>query len=312
MVALSVDDGISLVDDILEDGDHLVLRIEHPGVRAEVVLFPLGCDLLIGNETFHHTLMADTGQRGIEVDKVAADMVHIAWQRVCAGEGTVDDLLTQRLIEGKLIAVLLPARYSLLPSALLGVLTIRGHHTIESEARRLLADLYLRIALNQFLTERRHTKHTTTRQRRDGQHVTTLLKHLREVVIHRPCDTLMLLPTKVGEFAHTRLQFILGSHKLLEESLTLLRQLSAIMGRCQQVSQLLIEHGVPVVARTMTTIMADVERLVATGGLRQPNGSELVRIVRTVCFAGVCLQFVKGSASLCPCCQSQQQEHDNG
>ena len=122
----------------------------------------------------------------------------------------------------------------------------------------------------------------------------------------------MLFPAEIGEFTYTRLQLLLGSHKLLEEGLSLLRQLSTLVGCRQQISQLLIEHGVPIVARAMTTVMADVEGLVAARSFRQPNGGELVRIVRTVCFTRVCLEFVKSSASLCPCCQSQQQEHSNG
>ena len=70
-VVTTVEFGIGLPDDILQDRHRLPLRTEHPGIRAQIVALPLGCNLLIGDNALHHTFVTDTGQRGIEVDHIA-------------------------------------------------------------------------------------------------------------------------------------------------------------------------------------------------------------------------------------------------
>ena len=161
MVTTSLDGGISLRNDILQNGNHLVLRFKHPRIGAEVRLFPLCHHLVVGNQVTHHTLMADVRQRGIEVDEVTADVVQVM-QAVSIGKYTLDDFVAQRLVESELVAVLLPAGLHLRELALQRILIVRWHYPIEGLAGRLFANLNLRIALRQFLTERRHTEHATT------------------------------------------------------------------------------------------------------------------------------------------------------
>ena len=142
-------------------------------------------------------------------------------QTVDTGEDAIHHLLPERIVPRELVAVLLPAGLGLREIVLHGVLSVGRHHAVQRESRRLLADLNLRIALHQLLAEGRHTQHATACQRRDGQHVTALLKHLGELVEHRAGNPLVLLPAKVRQFAHTRGQLVLGCHELLEECLAL-------------------------------------------------------------------------------------------
>ena len=118
-IAATIKYGRGLRDDILKDGNRLVLRTENPGVRPEVRLLPLGNHLLVVDQSFHHPLVTDAGQRGVEVDEVTADMLQAARQRVGTGEGALDDGIPQRLIHRELIFVLLPSRRSLRKLALL-------------------------------------------------------------------------------------------------------------------------------------------------------------------------------------------------
>ena len=62
MVALSLDNGLSLLEDVFEDGDGLVARTEYPRIGTEVGSLPLAGNLLVGEDITHHTLMADVGQ----------------------------------------------------------------------------------------------------------------------------------------------------------------------------------------------------------------------------------------------------------
>ena len=73
----------------------------------------------------------------------------------------------------------------------------------------------------------------------------------------------MLLPSQVAQLAHTVCQLILGHHELLIESLACSgKVLLLVLGR-EQGFHFPIQIRVPVVARAMTTVMTQVERLVA-------------------------------------------------
>ena len=79
--------------------------------------------------------MTDAGQRGVEVDQVAAYVMHAAGQTVGGGEHTADDALMEHRVGGYLARTLLVARAHLLEMVLHGVAAVAGHHTVEREAR---------------------------------------------------------------------------------------------------------------------------------------------------------------------------------
>ena len=158
-VARAIDDSLSLAEEVLQDGNHVVTGTEYPGIRAEVGGLPLAGNLLVGDDTLHHALMTDAGQGGIEVGEHIAETVYIC-ESLRRGEHALDDGLRQRRGSLELGTILLVAGCALGELATQGILTVCRHHPVEGVARRLLTDLDLRIALHQFLTEGRHTQYT--------------------------------------------------------------------------------------------------------------------------------------------------------
>ena len=134
-LTVAADDGVGLCDDVAHNGNHVVARLEDPGVRPEVLVLPSGGYLLVADDVTHHALLSDAGQRGVEVDEVAADGTHIAGQPLGAGEYALDDLLAQSVAILELLAVVLEARTRLGPGVPLGILTVGGYHAVECGAR---------------------------------------------------------------------------------------------------------------------------------------------------------------------------------
>ena len=167
--------------------------------------------------------MPDIGQRGIEVNQILADAPHVA-QALRIGEHALYHYLAQlQVVALELVTVELITRMRLGIHVLHGVLAVHRHHAVEREARRLLPDLQLGVTLHQLLTECRHAEHTASYQRRDGEYITALLKHLGELLIHPSGDALMLLPAQLSQFTPARHQFVFHSLKTLVESLALSR-----------------------------------------------------------------------------------------
>ena len=218
--------------------------------------------------------------------------MYAARQSLGRGEGTTDNRFAQVVVVLKLVAVLLETGLVAGEVATGGILTVGRHHTVEGEARRLLANLYLGITLHQLLTEACHADDATPTERGNGKHIAALLEHLGEIVVHGSGYALVLLPAQVAQLADTGGQFILGSLKLLVKRLALGRELLLAVSNGQQAVHFAIEESVPVVARAVTAIVADVERLVATGSLSQFLGCELIRIVGAVCFPWIGLQLI--------------------
>ena len=160
-VARAIDDSLSLAEEVLQDGNHVVTGTKHPGIRAEVRGLPLAGNLLVGDDALHHALMTDTGQGGIEVGEHIAETVYIC-ESLRRGEHALDDGLRQRRGSLELGTILLVARCALGELATQGILTIGGHHPVEGVARRLLTDLDLRIALYQLLAEGGHAQYAAT------------------------------------------------------------------------------------------------------------------------------------------------------
>ena len=151
-VARAIDDSLSLAEEVLQDGNHVVTGPEHPGIGTEVGRLPLTGNLLIGKDAFHHTLVVDAGQGGIEVGEHIAQTIGIA-QAFGRGEDALDDGLIQRRTGLEFRTVLLVAGRALGELTAQRVLTIGRHYPVEGMARRLLADLDCRVALYEFLTE---------------------------------------------------------------------------------------------------------------------------------------------------------------
>ena len=110
VIATAVQHGVGLLDDILQDRNHVVARFEHPGIRTQVIILPLTGNLLVGDDITHHALMSDAGQRGIEVNQVTADVVDVR-QTVGSVEYAGHDSLTEGgVAELELLAVILETR----------------------------------------------------------------------------------------------------------------------------------------------------------------------------------------------------------
>ncbi len=208
----------------------------------------------------------------------------------------------------KLVAVGLVARFGLGVVVLHGVLPVGGHHAVEGEARRLLPDLYLRVALHQFLAESRHADYAAPRERCDGQHIASLLEHIGEIVVHIAGDELMLLPSQLGELRHTRHKFLFRLHEPAVERLALGGELAALMGGAEQRVELVVEAVAPVVARAVAGIMADVERLVALGRLGERVGHHGVGVVGAESFLRVGFQLAERVGALCACSECGEGE----
>ena len=78
------------------------------------------------------------------------------------------------------------------------------------------------------------------------------------------------------------------------------------MGGCQQCVEFLVEFVVPVVARPVAGIMADIEGLVAFGRLCQWTGFLLIRIVVAIGFSRISLELINCRKVLCYGRQAQQ------
>ena len=257
--------------------------------------------------------MTDAGQRGVEVDHIAGNVVQTARQSLGAGKHALCDAVPQHVDLLELVAMLLVAGLQTLGVVMLhGVLSVRWHHTVQRHARRLFPDFQLRVTLHQFLTECRHADDATPSQRRDGQHVTPFPEHLREVVIHSAGNALVLLPAQFRQFAHTRLQLALGRHELLTERLTGRRQQLLLISHLQQRVHLPIHHRIPIIPRAVTRIVADIKRPIALRGLGEFHVVGLpIRIVVTVSTSRISLQLVHHCQILAPRhrCRHQQQQH---
>ena len=77
---------VSLLDDILQNRYHVISWTEYPAIATQVLCLPACCQLLVGDDALHDALVSDAGQRGVQVDQVAADVVCSARQSLCAGE----------------------------------------------------------------------------------------------------------------------------------------------------------------------------------------------------------------------------------
>ena len=78
--------------------------------------------------------MSDAGQRGVKVDEIATDVVRIARQSFCTGEGATEHDIAQVVLSLKLAAVLLKAGFGLGRIVLDGILTVARLYTIQDGA----------------------------------------------------------------------------------------------------------------------------------------------------------------------------------
>ena len=65
VVATTIEHGIGLLDDVLQDGNHHELAGKQPGVGAQIGTLPSLSYLLVGDKIAHHALMANIRQRGV-------------------------------------------------------------------------------------------------------------------------------------------------------------------------------------------------------------------------------------------------------
>ena len=79
----------------------------------------------------------------------------------------------------------------------------------------------------------------------------------------------MLLPSKLRQLTDSCHQLLLGIHEAIVESFTLSGKKLILRSFCQNRIQLLIKTFIPIVARTVSGIVADIERLIAFGSLGQ-------------------------------------------
>ena len=102
----------------------------------------------------------------------------------------------------------------------------------------------------------------------------------------------MLLPAHIGEFTHTIPQLLAADLVFLVEGLTSGCQLMIAVGTSQQGIDLAVERRIPIVARAVTAVVADVERLVALGRCRHFVIDHLIRIIGAIGLPWIGLQLV--------------------
>ena len=117
----------------------------------------------------------------------------------------------------------------------------------------------------------------------------------------------MLVPAHLRQLAPAIHQLVFGSHELIVQDLANRCQLVVGMSLRQQGVEVLIEEVAPEVARAMTAVVTDVERLVTLRGLRQLLVCEMVRVVVTVSSSRIGFELIEHIQVLCPSHNSQQQ-----
>jgi len=301
---------IRLSDDILKDRDHSVLIGEHPRVRAEVGRLPPVDHLLVGDDAIHHTLVIYVGQGRVQVDQVTRYPAAISGKSFSTDEDALEDLVVQGIVAYEPVAVPLISRSGFGEIAFQGILLVIGHNAVEGETGRLLADLKRGIALDKLLAECGHTENAASGQGRDGQDVAALAEYLRETFVHSPGDALMLLPTQLGELADAGHKLILGFQETAVEAFARFSEQMSVMSGGQDGVELIIEGGVPVITGSVTGIVADVERFVATWRPGRLNCLEKVWVVIAIGFLGVSLELFEGWDSLSHARQGNSEKKD--
>ena len=115
----------------------------------------------------------------------------------------------------------------------------------------------------------------------------------------------MLLPTKLGEFTPTCHQLVFRCFETRIERLTLSRQLLVVVRLCQESVEILIQLIIPIITRSMTGIMAHIERRVAIRCLCQLHILKLVGTVVAIRLLRARLQHFVHIDSLGTCTHRQ-------
>ena len=160
-VAGAVQDGIGLLEEVLQDGNGVVLVAEHPGIGSEVGGFPVLDDVRIGQDAAHHAFMVDVREGGIQAYEVAGDRPHVAGEAFRGLEDPGYHLLMERVVPFERVVVRLVAGLLLGPFAVGGILLVARDHAVQGETGGLFADLDFRIALHEFLAESGHAHDAT-------------------------------------------------------------------------------------------------------------------------------------------------------
>ena len=96
------------------------------------------------------------------------------------------------------------------------------------------------------------------------------------------------------------------------ERLAFVGQELPLMGDVQQRVQLLVQPVVPVIAGTVTSVNADIERFVSARRRGEALHREIVGIVGAIGFPGIGLELFKGGDSLRPGTQCTECRQNGG
>ena len=111
----------------------------------------------------------------------------------------------------------------------------------------------------------------------DGADVlAAVLEHLREAVVHPLGELCMLADAARSQAAVHAVMQLVEEGGLPQEGFAVRGQEALLIGLGQQVADLLVLRTAPVGTRSVTAVVADIERLVALGGRRVLHGVEFV------------------------------------